>query len=169
MFAVVLGVMAAIGVVRDLACVGAVHGGQRFYVATSRALRAARRRPGASFGGWAWRAALGTGGIAFAAWAAPALPGASSGAVLLGFVLHQAGIAGSAFARASWLAAAIGVWESVAPKVEAGGVALVGAGLKPAPTTSENPGNTPVEAAPEPVAEPAPEPEPAAPEPPEAG
>jgi hypothetical protein len=143
---VALSAAAAIGVVRDLASVAAVHGGHRFYVATSRALRCVRRAGDLVAVAWSWRSALGLAGIVLAAWLAPPLAGAGAAAVLLGAALHQAGIAGAVFGRASWLAAAIRLTEATEPLPEA------------VPEVAPEPEPTPEEpdlvAAPEPAAEP---------------
>ncbi len=109
---VVLAVVCAAGVARDLALVAAVRGEHRFYVAASRALHLARHSGGRAFLAWAWRASLGLAGIVLAAWLAPSLAGASAWAVLAGFLLHQAAIAGATFARASWLAAAMRLYDA---------------------------------------------------------
>jgi hypothetical protein len=164
---VVLGAVAAVGVVRDLASVAAVHGGHRFYVATSRALRAMRRAGGRAVLAWSWRSALAFGGIALATRIAPPLAGAGAGAVLIGVLLHQAGIAGTVLARASWLAAAIRLYEATAP-VEAAAVpeatlapeAAIAPVPEPAASAPEAPAASEPESAPEPP-EPAATPEPA--------
>jgi hypothetical protein len=114
---VVLAWVALIGVVRDLASVAAVHGGHRFYVSAQRGLGAMRRAGGRALFAWSWRSALGLAGVVLAAWLAPPLAGAGAGAVVIGVALHQAGIAGAVFGRASWLAAAIGHSEATAPTV----------------------------------------------------
>jgi hypothetical protein len=105
LFAVALGVGLGLGVLRDLASVAAVRGEHRFYTAVSRALRCAGRGGGRALLGWAWRAALGFGGLVAAAWLSPA--GAKAAAVVVGVALHQVAIAGATFAHASWLAAAM--------------------------------------------------------------
>lgn len=94
-----------LGVIRDLAYVGAVHGGRRFYVATSRAVRCLLRRPIRVTFAWGWRTVLALAALAIAAWLTPMPRGTA--VVVLGLVVHQAALAASAFARASWLAAAI--------------------------------------------------------------
>jgi hypothetical protein len=112
---VIFAALAAVGVVRDLAYVGAVHGGHRFYMATSRALRCVVRRPGGALLGWSWRSALGASGLVLAAWAAPSLRGVTTAGVLAGVLLHQASLFGVAYARASWLAAGIRLLDATAP------------------------------------------------------
>lgn len=107
LFALIFLVLAAIGVIRDLAYAAAVHEGRGFYTAVVRALRAAASRPLRVFFAWASRALLGALGFAAAAWLAPGARDAATPAILLAFVLHQAALAGLAFARASWLAAAL--------------------------------------------------------------
>lgn len=118
LLALALAVVGVVGVVRDLGYVAAAHGERRFYGACVSALRGLRKAPGRALGGYAWRAALGLAGLALAAWAAPSLTGASRGAIVVGVVLHQVALAGAAFARVSWLAAAIGVIDGTAPRVE---------------------------------------------------
>jgi hypothetical protein len=115
LFAVVLGIMIAVGVLRDLAWVAAVHGEHRFYVACVRALRCARMAGVRALGAYAWRGALGLGAVVLAARLAPPLAGASTAMLAVGVLVHQAGIAGAVFARASWLAAAIGLLDKTAP------------------------------------------------------
>jgi hypothetical protein len=144
---VALSAVAAIGIVRDLASVAAVNGGHRFYVATSRALRCMRRMGGRAAVAWSWRSALGLAGIALAAWLAPPLAGAGAGAVLLGAALHQAGIAGAVFGRASWLAAAIRLQQATEPVSEAVPDTV--------PAPEPVPAEPALEAAPEPEATPA--------------
>jgi hypothetical protein len=112
--AVVLAVILIVGVLRDLACVAAVRGEHRFYMAAVGGLRCARRAGGRALGAWAWRASLGLAGLGLAAWLAPSLAGASAGAVAVGALLHQAAIVGVTFARASWLAAAMRLYDASA-------------------------------------------------------
>ncbi len=116
LFTVALGVVAALGVLRDLASVAAVRGGHGFYVASSRALACARKGFGWAFLDWAWRASLGVAGVALAAWLTPA--GVSAAAVAAGVALHQAAILGATFARASWLAAAMRRYDATEPALE---------------------------------------------------
>lgn len=111
---VVLGVVAALGVIRDLAYVAAVHGDRGLYVATSRAVAAFRQRPLRMFFSWLWRAALGFVVVLFAAWLAPAARDASAAMIALGFVIHQLALFALAYARVSWLAAAIRALQQTA-------------------------------------------------------
>jgi hypothetical protein len=112
--AVALGIVLALGVVRDLACVAAVRGGHGFYVATSRALHCTRQAGGRAFFAWAWRAALGTAGVGLAAWLAPSGAAAGAAAVAVAAVMHQGAILGTTFAHASWLAAAMRLYDATA-------------------------------------------------------
>jgi hypothetical protein len=109
----------AVGVVRDLVSVAAVHGDRRFVAAISAALTALRRAPGRTAWAYAWRASLGLTAVAAAALLAPPLMGSTPASVALAALLHQAGIAAAVIARASWLAAAIGILSHVAPTPEA--------------------------------------------------
>lgn len=141
-FAIALLAATAVGMVRDLASVAAVHGGHRFYVATSRALHALGAAPRRILWAWAWRGALGLAAVAAAAALAPR----AASALLLAAAVHQAGLAAAVFARASWLAAAIRLLDDTAPAAHG------------EPPISEPPASKPP--APEPSA-----PEPAAPDP----
>jgi len=113
-FVALLGAASALvlvlGALRDLVSVAAVRGERRFYDAVSGALRCARKTYGRALGAWAWRASLGLAGTALAAWLAPA--GAATAAVVVAVVLHQAAIVGVTFARASWLAAAMRLYDT---------------------------------------------------------
>jgi hypothetical protein len=115
-FTIALGVAALIGVVRDLAYVAAVHRERGFYMACVDALRGLGRAPARALGGYAWRASLGLAALALAAWAAPSLTNASRGAIAAGILLHQAALLGAAFARVSWLAAAIRIVTPPTPE-----------------------------------------------------
>ncbi len=110
--AVALGAACAVGVLRDLASAAAVRGDLRFYSAAASALRVGRRSGGRALGAWAYRASLGAAGLALAAWLAPSITTASAWAIVAGFLLHQAAVAGDAFARASWLAAAMRLYDA---------------------------------------------------------
>lgn len=112
--AVLLGLAAAavIGVLRDLAYVAAVHGDRRFYGAASSALHSFRRAPLRALGAWSWRALLGFAALAFALVVAPPITATSGAALAAAFVLHQAALFAGAFARASWLAAAIRIHDA---------------------------------------------------------
>jgi hypothetical protein len=101
--------------VRDLAAAAAVRDDLRFYDASARALRCARRAGGRVLLAWAWRGLLGLVGLVAAAVLASYLPAASSAAVVGSVVLHQAGIAGTTFAHASWFAAAMRFLDATAP------------------------------------------------------
>jgi hypothetical protein len=118
LLAVVFGVVLVAGVLRDLAAAAAVRGDHGLYVASARALSCARLAGGRALFAWAWRGALGLGGIVVAALLAPSLAGASAAAIAVGVVLHQAAIAGATFARASWLAAAMRFYDATTPRVE---------------------------------------------------
>ena len=109
----IFALVSVIGVLRDLAYVAAVHGNHGLYDATARALRTWISRPLRSTFAWAWRAAVGLACLAIAAWLAPPARDATTAAIALGFVLHQAALAASAFTRASWLAAAM---RTLAPR-----------------------------------------------------
>jgi hypothetical protein len=111
-----LGLM--LGLLRDLASVAAVRGQHGLYVATSDALVCARRAGGRALAAWAWRALLGVAGLACAAWLAPALAGAAAPAIALGVLLHQGAVAGATFAHASWLAAAMRLYDGVVARPE---------------------------------------------------
>ncbi|MFT3771217.1 MAG: hypothetical protein QM820_37860 [Minicystis sp.] len=113
--AVALLAAAVLGVVRDLAYVAAVHGGHRFYTATSRALRCLIQAPARTLFAWSSRAILGLAILAFAAWAAPAARNASTAAVFLAVIFHQFALAAGAFLRASWLASGIRLLDLTAP------------------------------------------------------
>lgn len=102
-----LAVAAVIGVIRDLAYVAAVHGDERFYGAATTAVRCFLRAPVRAVGAWAFRALLGLAALALAAWLAPSIRATSSAALAAAFALHQLGLFAAAYARASWLAAAI--------------------------------------------------------------
>lgn len=104
---VVLAVVSVIGVIRDLAYASAVHHDRGLYTATSRAIHAFRERPARTFLAWAWRAGLGLVLLVLAAWLTPPARDASTGMIALGFLIHQVALFAAAFARASWLAAAI--------------------------------------------------------------
>jgi hypothetical protein len=115
---VALSVAAAllVGVLRDLAAAAAVRGDHGLYLAGARALHAARHAGDRALVAWAWRGALGLGGILLAAWIAPSAAGASGAALALGVLLHQAAIAGATFAHASWLAAAMRILDTETPR-----------------------------------------------------
>jgi hypothetical protein len=104
-----------LGVVRDLAVAAAVRDDLRFYDATARALRCARRAGGRVLLAWTWRSLLGFAGLVAAVVAASYLPVAPAAAVVASVALHQAGIAGTTFAHASWLAAAMRYLDATAP------------------------------------------------------
>jgi len=116
LFAVVLALVCVVGVLRDLAAVAAVHGELRFYLAASRALRTARMAAGRALGAWAWRSALGLGGVVVAAGLSPSLASTTTARVLLGVALHQGAILGVTFAHASWLAAAMRLHHATEPE-----------------------------------------------------
>lgn len=118
LFAVIFGILSALGVVRDLAYVAAVHEGRGFYVAVTRALGAASRRPLGTFFAWAWRAALGALGLIAAASLAPAARDATTAAVMVAFAMHQAALMGVAFARGAWIARAMRSLMESAPRAE---------------------------------------------------
>jgi hypothetical protein len=151
LLAVVLGVVLVAGVLRDLASAAAVRGDHGLYVASARALHCARHAGGRALFAWAWRGALGLFGIVVAALLAPALAGASAGAIAVGVVLHQAAIAGATLGRASWLAAAMRLYDATEPRVEEAVTAEVPV-EPPAPPMGEEPAG---EAAPDGTASPA--------------
>ena len=66
LFVVVLAMVCVVGVLRDLAAVAAVRGELGFYLAASRAVRTARMAAGRALAAWAWRGALGLGGVVVA-------------------------------------------------------------------------------------------------------
>jgi hypothetical protein len=98
---------AVIGVIRDLAFVAAVHGDRRFYGAAVHAVSTFRRAPLRVTVAWAWRSLLGLVALGLAAWLAPSITATSGLAALAALALHQIALFAAAFARASWLAAAI--------------------------------------------------------------
>jgi hypothetical protein len=107
LIATIAALLAWIGVIRDLAYVAAVDRGHGLYLSVSRALLAIKARPLRTAFAWWWRAAIALALLAFAAWLTPSARGAGTAAVLFGVLLHQVALAGWAFARASWLAAAM--------------------------------------------------------------
>jgi hypothetical protein len=118
--AVAVGFALVLGVLRDLVSVAAVRGELRFYQAASRGLRCARKAGGRALLAWAWRGLLGLAGLLAGAALASFLPTAPVLAIVAGGALHQAAIAGTTFAHASWLAAAMRLFDATAPAAAGG-------------------------------------------------
>lgn len=106
-WALALALVAAAGVVHDLARAAAVGADCDLYAALTRAVDVAAAAPVRLLAAYAWRGALSLCALALAAWLAARVGVATRGALVTTAVVHQAGVVLAVALRASWLAAAL--------------------------------------------------------------
>jgi hypothetical protein len=102
-----LGVVAAVGVVHDLARAAAVSRPLGAYGALRAAFQTVRRSAGRAAWAYAWRASLGLLAIASAGWLGVRIGHGGTGAVIASAFVHQLGLGLAGWLRLAWLAQAV--------------------------------------------------------------
>lgn len=153
----------ALGIVHDLARVSAIHYDQGLYSASARALRTLRGDKLRAIGAYAWRGLLTIGVVIGAALLGHLVGTETTGDLAVSVAIHQGGVLGAVYLRASWLTAAMRLTEREAERERARELAAA-QDEEPEPETASKPEEA-AEAAPQPeeAAEVAPNPEEPAP------